>query len=186
MNKLKKQKFSSHVIFSTKKFKKILKLKDGNYLTKDESIKLSVQIKDINDRIKFILSLVCDFSTEVSIRFCDCEEMLALNSQFRGKFYPTDVLSFPTLNPEPDSRLQYLGDILICLPVCFNQAKHARISLSDELERMIIHGIVHLKGFDHERNESAWRVMTQLEKSIKKEIIHSMGKSNWCQATILN
>ncbi|BBH51956.1 rRNA maturation RNase YbeY [Fluviispira sanaruensis] len=185
MHKIKKLKFSTNIIFSTKKFKKILKSRDGKYLEQKEVVKISVDMNDIKHRLKFILSLLCDFSTEVSIRFCDSEEMLSINSQFRGKLYPTDVLSFPALDSDPASGFDYLGDILICLPVCFNQAKRARMTLSEELERMIIHGIIHLKGFDHERNEHAWKVMSHVEKIIKKEVILAMGKANWCHADLI-
>ncbi len=178
---MKKVKLTASVVLSSKKFNRIQKLKDSNYVVTNEKLNCVISLSNIKKRINFILSIICDFSTEVTIRICDEEEMLSTNSYFRGKNYPTDVLSFPrTDDLIKQSGYSYLGDILICLPVCFNQAKHARVTLSHELERMIIHGIVHLKGFDHERNKSAWKVMTLLEQSLQKELHKEMGKPNWC------
>ena len=181
MKKVKKIKLTTTVVLSAKKFNRIQKAKDSTYKITNEKINCIISLPEIKKRINFILSLVCDFSTEVSIRICDEEEMLSTNSYFRGKNYPTDVLSFPRIDDlNNQSGYSYLGDILICLPVCFNQANRARVNLSHELERMIIHGIVHLKGFDHERNKSAWKVMTLLEQSLQKELHKEMGKPDWC------
>jgi probable rRNA maturation factor len=140
--------------------------------------------KDLNQRIKFVLSLICDFSCELSIKFCLEEEMIQANTQFRNKQKSTDVLSFPN---DPSFKMEgdsYLGDILICLPVCQNQAKKARKTLSQELEKMIIHGIVHLKGFDHERNPSAWKVMNTLESVLQKELVKNFELPTWCSYVI--
>lgn len=181
MKKVKKIKLTSSIVFSSKKFNRIRKSKDSSYAITKEKINCKINLSNIKKRVHFILSLICDFSTELSIRICDEDEMLTTNSYYRGKNYPTDVLSFPCTDDLANrSEYSYLGDILICLPVCFNQASHARVALSYELERMIIHGIVHLKGFDHERNRSSWRVMTLLEQSLQKELHREMGKPNWC------
>jgi len=149
-----------------------------------ENIKNIKSIKinnlELKTRIKFILSLLCDFSSELSIRFCDIPEMIQANSSFRKKNYATDVLSFPNMSFQNEGPLCYLGDILICLPVCLQQAKKAKVSLAAELEKMIIHGIVHLKGFDHERNSSAWQVMNSLEAVLQKELIKVLKKPTWC------
>lgn len=143
-------------------------------------------LPDIKKRMQFVLGLMCENPTEVCFRFCDREEMLTMNSQFRGKNHATDVLSFPhtpnfplILDQEACQNSCYLGDILICVPVCIDQAKKAKISLGQELEKMMIHGLVHLKGFDHERGEAAWVVMSGLEKLLQKELTQEMGKPTW-------
>lgn len=156
-----------------------------NILLEKKKFPCAFSVSDLKKRMIFILSLICENSTEVSFRFCDDDEMKMTNTQFRGKDYATDVLSFPHIN-EPFSfsdakakQFCYLGDILICIPVCINQAKKAKISLDQELEKMMIHGLVHLKGFDHERGDSAWRVMSGIEKLLQKELIQQMGKPKW-------
>lgn len=161
-----KSKFSVHILLEKNKYS------------------CSFNIRDLKKRMIFILSLINENSTEVSFRFCDENEMQITNMQFRGKNYATDVLSFPnaneqTLISESNEPTCYLGDILICIPVCINQAKKAKIRLDQELEKMMIHGLVHLKGFDHERNDSAWLVMSGLEKLLQKELIQQMGKPKW-------
>jgi len=119
--------------------------------------------------VSFLLNLMCAESTEVAIRFCDIDEMKKMNFQFRSKQKPTDVLSFipdRTIN----SNHNFLGDILICVPVCRAQALEAKHSLEDELIKMLTHALVHLKGFDHERSDAAERVMSSLEKSLALEL----------------
>jgi probable rRNA maturation factor len=157
-----------------------LKFKPNIIIEKKKLKNINLNSTDLKNRIKYILSLVCDFSTELSIKFCDSEEMIQVNSSFRKKNYATDVLSFPNTMPQEDSSYVYLGDILICVPVCIEQAKKAKHTLSNELEKMLIHGIVHLKGFDHERNMSAFRVMSALEKAIQTELVKELKKPKWC------
>ena len=186
-----KNKFLIHVSSGAKKFNRVLKTKNEFQIT-DDLFKVSFELLDLKQRIKFILSLLCDHSAEVSIRFCDLQEMHDMNSLYRHKFYATDVLSFaPDLQTlqhysKHDPSVLYLGDLLICVPVCEWQARKNKITLSQEFEKMIIHGIVHLKGFDHERNQSAWNVMNTLEKSLKKELICKYRKPSWCGAQNMN
>ncbi len=71
-----------------------------------------------------------------------------LNLRFRGKNYPTDVLSFPN-NEKIDNRL-YLGDIFICYEVAKKQAEESGFEIAKEIKILIVHGILHLAGYDHE------------------------------------
>lgn len=154
------------------------------YCDKTNLKNVSIKSAELKKRIKYILSLVCDFSTQVSIKFCDKPEMLHANNSFRKKKYATDVLSFPNSPFQNQENFTYLGDILICVPVCLEQSKKAKITLCQELEKMVIHGIVHLKGFDHERNTSAFHVMNSLETILQKELIKNFKKPNWCQLVL--
>ena len=152
------------------------------------SCRIKLVRKQAQVRIQFLLSLLCDFSSGVNIRFCDSKEMLATNLSFRGKNKATDVLSFPALPGTPYEETGHavhskttfaLGDLLVCVPVCRLQAKQHRASLSQEMERMIIHGIVHLRGLDHERSEAGWKVMTALEKALIKELNSQFHEPSW-------
>lgn len=185
MKKNTKPKFTINLTKSQNKFSLIKKSKIKLYTKTQSTFVMSLKLAILKQRIQYILSLVCDFSTELNIRFCDTEEMLSTNSYYRGKNYPTDVLSFPVIENLPNqSPSNFLGDILICVPVCYNQAIKAKHTLAAELEKMIIHGILHLKGFDHERNKNAWIVMTALEKNIQAVLLKEMGKPLWCEITI--
>ena len=135
------------------------------------------------------MNLVCDFPSALNIRFCDSLEMQQTNLMFRGKDKVTDVLSFPsvpgTQEQSAGSKVLYaLGDLLVCVAVCRKQAKQHRLSLSQEIEKMIVHGLVHLRGFDHERGDASWRTMSVLEKALVKELKSAHGEPNWAQDTL--
>lgn len=152
-------------------------------------------------RIQFLLGYLCDFPSAVNIRFCDAAEMQQTNAAFRGKNSSTDVLSFPAvpgtlheaennnetgiiikkLNP---NSVYALGDLLVCVPVCRIQARQRGHSLAQEMERMIVHGLVHLKGFDHERGEAAWRVMSALEKALLKQLRAELNEALWAEDNV--
>lgn len=73
----------------------------------------------------------------------------ALNREFLGTDTPTDVLSFPSNETDPDSGLVYLGDVVISLPRALAQAQAGGHSLDDELQLLTVHGVLHLLGYDH-------------------------------------
>lgn len=85
----------------------------------------------------------------IVIKLGDKEESQALNTQYLQRDYPTDVLSFP-FNEEVPGNGFYLGDIFICYPIAVEQAKENNITLEKELITLMIHGIIHLAGYDHE------------------------------------
>ena len=87
-------------------------------------------------------------SGTITIKLGDEKESHELNNLYRQKDYPTDVLSFP-LN-EPLSEEFYIGDIHICYPIACKQAEENRIKHEEELLILMIHGILHLCGHDHE------------------------------------
>lgn len=88
---------------------------------------------------------------DVVIKLGGKEESQALNKQFREKDYPTDVLSFVFDEETPEG--YYLGDIFICYPVAEEQAKENGISPEQELFTLMVHGLMHLAGYDHETDE---------------------------------
>jgi probable rRNA maturation factor len=102
--------------------------------------------------------------------------MKSINSKFRHKNKTTDVLSFPM---EEDVRLfkkkpiplLFLGDILISKPVTLKQAKHFQISFEREFFHLLVHGLLHLLGHDHERSEEEERKMFSLEEKILKKMV---------------
>ena len=86
----------------------------------------------------------------IVIKLGDQEESKSLNLQYLQKDYPTDVLSFPFNEELPDGF--YIGDIFICYPIAEIQAKENNVSLQEELFRLMVHGILHLLGYDHEKD----------------------------------
>lgn len=182
-----KLQFEVNVQIEKNKFERLEKTDDVWFKKYTESFSFKIDRKQLSQRLTFLMSLVSDFSTSLNVRFCDDFEMRNANFQFLKKDGPTDVLSFPVLpheGREPGEDLVNLGDILICVPVCYWQAEKHKHTICDELEKMLVHGIVHLKGFDHERGDSAWRVMTVLEKALQKELVNELGVPVWCQTDL--
>lgn len=105
---------------------------------------------------------------EMTIRIVDVEEMTELNQTYRKKQGPTNVLSFRAeANPEFD--LSLLGDIIICAPVIQEEADAADIDLLAHWAHMVVHGTLHLIGYDHIIQEEA-EVMEAREKQILNEL----------------
>jgi len=117
-----------------------------------------------------------------TVRMCGLDEMTTLNGQFRDKPKPTNVLSF-TADIPPEFANGYLGDILICMPVVMDEAKDQGKTLDAHFAHMVVHGVLHLRGYDHIDDEDAEK-MEQLEiqllalKGINNPYQHSAGDSN--------
>jgi probable rRNA maturation factor len=94
--------------------------------------------------------------------------MRKLNRQFRGKDNPTDVLSFPAA-PEPFEKGEEssLGEIVISVETAGRQAKENGLSFSSEIQQLILHGLLHLNGYDHETDNGE---MNRLELKLRKEL----------------
>ena len=100
---------------------------------------------------KILTSLNCN-EHEISILFVEDSGIQSLNNQFRGIDKPTDVLSFPQLvegEPEAPGAMM-LGDVAISLETAHRQSEDHGLSLDEELSLLLIHGILHLLGYDHE------------------------------------
>ena len=111
---------------------------------------------------------------EISILFTNDKEIQVLNNQFRHKDKPTDVLSFPQIDPKiPDqSSLQSLGDIVISLETAKRQSKKYKVTFEQEILRLLIHSVLHLLGYDHEKvSKAKAQKMRRLEKRIYTQLV---------------
>lgn len=111
----------------------------------------------------------------LAVLLTDDAEISALNQQFRGKASPTNVLSWPSVTwTEPMSADEvlgqmatlagHLGDVALALGVCAREASEQGKSLEDHIRHLIIHGVLHLLGYDHQDEEQA-AVMESREKA---------------------
>jgi len=91
---------------------------------------------------------------ELTVRFVDSDESQQLNGDYRGKDKPTNVLSFPFQNP-PGITLPLLGDLVICKAVVEREAIEQNKQLNAHWAHMLIHGTLHLLGYDHIIEEEA-------------------------------
>ena len=105
----------------------------------------------------------------VSLLFASDVEVHDLNREWRGKDQPTNVLSFPMLERaeflalSPNGPPELLGDIALALETCTREAGDKGISLGDHTAHLIIHGLLHLAGYDHEPSPADARIMELLE-----------------------
>ena len=111
--------------------------------------------------------------TEVSLLLLDDSGITALNGQYRGKPRPTDVLSFPLYTAEEltDMQPKVLGDVVISVETAARQAERAGCALWEEMTRLLVHGILHLLGFDHENDPTSARAMRAREREILKAVV---------------
>lgn len=105
---------------------------------------------------------------ELTIRMVDSEESQQLNLQYRDKDKPTNVLSFPFQNP-PGITLPLLGDLVICKQVVENEALQQNKILTEHWAQMVVHGTLHLLGYDHIIEQEAIK-MEALETKILTEL----------------
>lgn len=109
--------------------------------------------------LRLIKKIINDFSVAAKIKeplnlslvFVDRRAIKKWNTTYRGKSKPTDVLSFAQRDAiEIPGEIKELGEILICLPVAKDQAKEYGWSVDQEVARLLIHGLAHLVGYEHE------------------------------------
>jgi probable rRNA maturation factor len=111
-------------------------------------------------------------AVEVSVRLTDDSEVHALNRQYRGKDKPTNVLSFPMVQPDllatvsqnSDDGELLLGDIVLAHGVCAREAAERGIAVGDHFTHLVVHGTLHLLGYDHMTDEEG-DAMEEIERA---------------------
>ena len=106
----------------------------------------------------------------LSIVLTDNRRLRKLNRDYLGIDAPTDVLSFPASESDPETGARYLGDILISIPYAAKSAKQAGHSLESELQLLIAHGVLHLMGYDHAKPKEKAKMW-----KAQREILESLG-----------
>jgi rRNA maturation RNase YbeY len=104
--------------------------------------------------------------TELSVLFVNSRRMKVLNSRYRGIPKDTDVLSFPLRDEGLHHGPVMLGDIVISVPRALQQAKEFKVPFYDELLRLLVHGLLHLIGYDHEVNAYQKKKMERKEQEL--------------------
>jgi rRNA maturation RNase YbeY len=105
---------------------------------------------------------------ELSILFTDDGHIAELNEQYRRRRGPTNVLAFGMEDTQPDSIVSpMLGDVVISLDTALREAEEGRESLEETVYRLLIHGVLHLLGFDHEISKLEARKMEEEELRLR-------------------
>jgi probable rRNA maturation factor len=110
--------------------------------------------------------------TVLSVRVVGAMRSRSLNAQYRNRDKPTNVLSFAGAGSAPDGRV-FLGELVICAPVVAREALAQHKTLAAHWAHMMIHGVLHLLGFDHERSAEAAKMASR-----EIQILDRLGFSN--------
>jgi len=106
---------------------------------------------------------------DVNVLVTSNAELQELNRRFRGKDQPTDVLSFPAL---PGLKPRYAGDIAISAEIAAQNARSLGHTAAEEIKILILHGILHLRGYDHERDRGK---MARREEKLRRDLRLPIG-----------
>lgn len=111
------------------------------------------------------------FAVEVSVRLTSDAEVHSLNAHYRDKDRPTNVLSFPMVQPDlieglsnSDDGEILLGDIVLAAGVCAAEAADKKVAIETHATHLVVHGLLHLLGFDHEQGEAEAEAMEAIER----------------------
>lgn len=132
-----------------------------------QNVSTAENIPSKNDFKKWAKSAI-RIDTEVTIRIVDGDEARALNHEYRGKDYATNVLTFP-LTEEP----HLIGDIILCAEVIAQEALMQNKPLIAHYAHLTVHGILHLHGYDHETEAQA-----ELMEGIETQTVTQLGYAN--------
>ena len=105
----------------------------------------------------------------LSVVLTDNRPLHKLNRDYLGVDAPTDVLSFPASESDPETGARYIGDILISVPYAAKGAKLAGNSLEAELQLLVVHGVLHLLGHDHAKpkdKSKMWKAQAQILEAL--------------------
>jgi len=139
---------------------------------------VTIDLARLGRLARAILANVGETSAELGILFVGDQRMRGLNRRYRGNDRTTDVLAFAMREAVAPHALQgaqgrsvrcpqdMLGDVVISIPTARRQAKEAKQALEGEIACLLIHGILHLCGYDHERSEKEARRMHRRERMI--------------------
>lgn len=118
---------------------------------------------------RFTLDLQPDSATaDITLVLTDDQQLRELNRDYLGVDAPTDVLSFPASESDPETGATYLGDILISIPRAAQQAQAAGHPLEAEVQLLVVHGVLHLLGHDHAGAEDKARMWNEQAKVLER------------------
>jgi probable rRNA maturation factor len=121
-------------------------------------------------KAKIVLAAIELADDELSISLVGDEEIRRMNRDYRGKDRATDVLSFSLREGEHGDVASALGDVVISLETAARQARERRATIEREVDRLLVHGILHLAGYDHEVSAREERRMKRKEREMLARI----------------
>ncbi len=133
-------------------------------------IKKELKTENIEKICNNILKLLQIENWEISLVICGDDFIKNLNREYRDRDEATDVLSFPQIEGEsvPESEEFYAGDIVISIDSVEKNSSYFNVDINEEFSRLLIHGILHLKGMVHETNDEDQEMIKYQEVILKK------------------
>ena len=142
--------------------------------------RIEINLRRVKKAAEAILKGLGFSDAELSIVVVDDGEMARLNSQYRRVHTTTDVLAFPMLEGEfGDIQPQLLGDVVISAPTAETMSRCHHCSLSAVLDLLLVHGILHLVGYDHELGEGESLRMKNKTLELLEVLGHSRESLDW-------
>jgi probable rRNA maturation factor len=132
----------------------------------------SAQLESISKAISEIIKI--EKVANIGLAFVDANTIKELNSKYAGNDYPTDVLSFEYGNNEEGN----VGDIAICKDIAVSQAKENKISVEAELTLLLVHGVLHILGYDHQ-DEDEIASLDSIQSDIMKKLNYEYRDFKW-------
>ena len=130
----------------------------------------------IRKKARVILDALGSPEAELSILLVDDTTIAQLNRQYLSRPGPTNVIAFPMREGEfADVSPQLLGDVVISVDTAEREGNESGIALEDRLDELLVHGILHLFGYDHEINTADARVMAEKSTALMK-LIRTAGR----------
>ncbi len=127
-------------------------------------------VQDLKKVADATLSHLNAATGDLTLAFTDDKSVQKLNREFAGVNHPTDVLSFSNGDTDTETGKIYYGDVVLSVPIAERQATEAGHSLRDELTLLIIHGVLHLLGFEHSEEEDQQKMW-----AIQDEVLTHLG-----------
>ena len=147
-------------------------------MTQKHKLALSVQYADVRlksvvtrDKLRRWVQAALFAPAELTIRFVDAEEGRMLNREYRGKDYATNVLTFAYTEDAEADLTQ--ADIVLCTDVLEREAREQGKSVLSHAAHLVIHGVLHAQGYDHETDEEAAEM-----EGLEVEILGALGEAN--------
>lgn len=142
--------------------------------------KLTLSVQYADERLKDVLTrpllrktvqAALFFPAELTLRIVDAEEGQELNRDYRGKDYATNVLTF-AYTEDSDAEVTQ-ADIILCTDVLEKEAKEQKKSVLEHAQHLVVHGVLHAQGYDHENDEEAEEM-----EALEIEILAGLGLAN--------
>ena len=132
---------------------------------------VTIQTRRVRHRVLQMMDFLQCAEAELSVVFVSDRRMQVLNRTYRQKDRPTNVLAFPQRSGVPVlPAAPLLGDVIVALPTAAREAQQLQQSLEERVIYLVLHGLLHLLGYDHEQSATERRRMTALEAKVLRHV----------------